>query len=107
MPDADTPADEGTAGEPALEPERAASDVILAIDIGATKVAAGLMTMRGELLDRSRAETERDVGPQSHFANLVAIVQEQLDRAERHHRVAVRAIGSASAGPIERNCDTV
>jgi len=82
-------------------------DVILAIDIGATKFAAGLMTLRGELLDRSRVETERDVGPQSHFATLVGIVQEQLERAERHHRLNVRAIGIASAGPVERNCETV
>jgi glucokinase len=82
-------------------------DVILAIDIGASKFAAGLMTFRGELLDRSRVDTERDVGPQSHFATLVGIVQEQLERAERHHRVKVRAIGISSAGPIERNCETV
>ena len=27
-------------------------DVMLAIDIGDTKLAAGLMTMKGELLDR-------------------------------------------------------
>ena len=33
---------------------------MLAIDIGGTKFAAGLMTPRGVLLDRSRAEVERD-----------------------------------------------
>lgn len=82
-------------------------EAILAVDIGASKFATGLMTMRGSLIDRSRVETERDVGPQSHFAALAGIVQEQLDRAERHHKVRVRAIGVASAGPIERGCETV
>lgn len=116
MSDGEASADSGRAPQasgadpdpdaPAPAPDRT-RDVILAIDIGSTKFAAGLLSMRGDLIDRSRTETERDVGPQSHFANLVGIVQEQLDRAERHHHVNVRAIGVASAGPIERNCETV
>jgi hypothetical protein len=45
------------------EAERADSrrEVILAIDIGGTKFASGLVTYRGELLDRSRVEVEADV----------------------------------------------
>ena len=82
-------------------------DVILAIDIGGTKFAAGLVTFRGALLDRSRVDIERDVGPQSHFAALAAIVNEQLEQARVHHHVRVRAIGIGCAGPIERNCETV
>jgi glucokinase len=82
-------------------------DVILAVDIGGTKFATGLMTARGVLLDRSRIEVEPDVGPQSHFAALASIVAEQLDRAESQHEVRVRAIGVGCAGPIERNCETV
>lgn len=87
-----------------VSPQR---DAILAIDIGGTKFAAGLVTMRGKLLDRSRVEVERDVGPQSHFAALVAIVGEQLEQARVHHDVRVRAIGIGCAGPVERNCETV
>ena len=82
-------------------------DVILAIDIGGTKFAAGLVTMRGELLDRSRVEVERDVGPQSHYAALVSIVDEQLQQASVHHGVRVRAVGIGCAGPVARNCETV
>ncbi|HEY3486331.1 MAG TPA: ROK family protein [Ilumatobacteraceae bacterium] len=82
-------------------------DVILAVDIGATKFAAGLMTMRGELLDRTRVMVERDVGPQSHFGALAGIVQQQLDQAHDHHDVRVRAIGVGCAGPITRNCEAV
>jgi glucokinase len=82
-------------------------DVVLAIDIGGTKFATGLMTFRGELLDRSRVDVERDVGPQSHLAALAAIVGEQLEQARSQHDVRVRAIGIGCAGPIERNCETV
>ncbi len=82
-------------------------DVVLAIDIGGSKFACGLVTMRGALLDRSRVEVAADVGPQSHFASLAAIVSEQLERAQIHHGVRVRAIGVGCAGPIERDCATV
>jgi glucokinase len=82
-------------------------EVILAIDIGGTKFEAGLVTFRGQLLSRTRTEVESDVGPQSHFANLLAVVNEQLEAARTRHHVRVRAIGVGSAGPIERNCETV
>jgi glucokinase len=88
-------------------PSGAQRDVILAIDIGGTKFASGLMTSRGALLDRSRIDVEADVGPQSHFSGLASIVAEQLDRAASQHDVRVRAIGIGCAGPIERNCETV
>jgi glucokinase len=82
-------------------------DVVLAVDIGGSKFAAGLMTFRGELLDRSRIDVERDVGPQSHLAGLATVVSEQLERARSQHAVRVRAIGIGCPGPIERNCETV
>ncbi len=82
-------------------------DVVLAVDLGGTKFAAGLMTMRGELLDRSRVEVERDVGPQSHLSALAGIVGEQLEQAVSQHGVRVRAIGIGCAGPIERHCESV
>lgn len=82
-------------------------DVILAIDIGGAEFAAGLMTFRGALLDRSRVDIERDVGPQSHYAALATIVGEQLEQAQIQHDVRVRAIGIGCAGPIERNCESV
>jgi glucokinase len=82
-------------------------DVILGIDIGGSKFSAGLVTFRGELLDRSITPLERDVGPQSHFAALARIVAEQLDQARDQHSVRVRAIGVGCPGPIERHCESV
>lgn len=85
------------------EPRR----VICAVDIGGTKFEAGLVTERGEMLDRTRVPVDPDVGPQSHFAALAGIVGEQLARARDHHRVEVMAIGIGCAGPIEPDCETV
>lgn len=82
-------------------------DVILGVDIGGTKFAAGLMTMRGTLLDRNRVEVDPDVGPQSHFAALASIVAEMRENAASQHGARIRAIGVGCAGPIERNCETV
>ena len=88
------------------EPGEKGVDVILAIDVGGDCFAAGLVTMRGELIDRSIVAAERDVGPQSHFATLVGIVREQLDHAE-DHGARVLAIGVGCAGPVEPQCETV
>lgn len=88
-------------------PREAKRDAILAIDIAESRFAAGLISFRGELLDRSRAEVETDVGPQSHFAALARIVAEQLDQARDQHGVRVRAIGVGCPGPIEPHCESV
>ncbi len=82
-------------------------DAILAVDIGGSTFSAGLMTFRGELLDRSVVDIESDVGPQSHFAAIVGIVNEQMEVAERSHHLRVRAVGIGCIGPIDRHCETV
>ena len=82
-------------------------DAILAVTIEEGHFTAGIVTLRGELVDRGRTEVDPDVGPQSHFASLARLVNEQRDRAREQHNVRVRAIGVGCAGPIERNCETV
>ena len=58
------------------------TNVVLGIDIGGTKFAAGLITARGELVARARVEVERDVGPESHWTALAGLVAEmQLQAA--------------------------
>lgn len=89
---------------PALAARR---DAIVAIDIAGPDFEVGIVTFRGDLLDRARVAIEFDVGPQSHFAALAKIVLEQLERARDQHGLRVRAIGVSCPGPIERNCETV
>lgn len=82
-------------------------DVVLAVDIGGTKFAAGLVTARGELIDRARVEVPKDALPEQHWDNLLGICRQQIDRARTRHNARVRAIGVGSAGPIERDVETV
>ena len=79
---------------------------MLAVDIGGTKFAAGLISTRGELLDRAVVLVDQNVGPEAHFKALTGIVEQQIDAAERHG-VRVACVGVGSAGPITRNCETV
>ena len=101
---------DGEAVEEPAEPEEPAvplRDVVLAVDIGGTKFAAGLVTARGELLDRGRVEVQRDVAPEVHFAGLATMIEELVERAEPQHGARIRAVGVGAAGPVERGLETV
>ena len=81
-------------------------DVVLGVDIGGTKFAAGLITARGELVARARVEVERDVGPESHWTSLAGLISDiEQQAAEQHARI--RCIGVGSAGPVSRQLETV
>jgi glucokinase len=82
-------------------------EVVLAIDIGATKMAAGLMTMRGELIDRTKVDVDPELNAIDLFDALAEIVQDMLDRASDHHDVKPVAVGVGCAGPVDVNVETV
>ena len=82
-------------------------DVVLAVDVGASHFQAGLVTSRGLLLDRARAEIEVDVGPESQYTALASIVTEMLERAGSRHSVAVRGLGVSSGGHASRGLEFV
>ncbi len=75
-------------------------DVVLAIDIGDTKLAAGLMTMKGELLDRDDVDIDFGLNADGLFASVNGIAQAQLDRARTHHNARPVAVGVGCAGPV-------
>ena len=75
-------------------------DVVLAIDIGDAKLAAGLMTMKGELLDRDDIDIDFSMNADALFASLNVIAQAQLERARTHHNARPVGIGVGCAGPV-------
>ena len=75
-------------------------DVVLAIDIGDAKLAAGLMTMKGELLDRDDVAIDYGMTADSLFGTLTEIAQAQLDRARTHHNARPVAVGVGCVGPV-------
>jgi glucokinase len=102
-PDAEPGDLERSDAQPADPDEPPRPKAVLAIDIGGTKFAVGIVTSRGELLDRSIGLVERDVGPEVHFAMLAELIAEQRRVADEHHRVDIVAAGIGSAGPIAPN----
>ncbi|MEO7369500.1 MAG: ROK family protein [Ilumatobacteraceae bacterium] len=75
-------------------------DVILAIDVGDARLAAGLMTMKGELLDRDDVDIDFGLNAEALFASLNIIVQAQLERARTHHNARPAAVGVGCVGPV-------
>ncbi|MDA3031090.1 MAG: ROK family protein [Actinomycetota bacterium] len=81
-------------------------DVILAVDIGGTKFAAGLVTARGELIARARVEVERDVGPESHYTSFATLVTEMQQQAIGQG-ARIRAVGVGAVGPVTHQLETI
>lgn len=82
------------------------SDVVLAVDLAGGAFDAGLVTWRGDLLDRSRLAIDPDKGAARLFDDLAHVVDLQRERAAQHG-VKIRAVGVACPGPIGRDLSTV
>jgi glucokinase len=87
-----------------MRPDR---DLIIAIDIGGTKMAAGLMTLRGELIDREQVAVDHSMNENELFDELIGIVDDMAVRAAEHHEMTPIAIGVGCAGPVEANVEAV
>ena len=82
-------------------------DVVLAVDIGGSKLAVGLVTMQGELIDRDEVAVNHDLQADALFATLRELLESQMERARGHHHVRPIATGVGAAGPIAPNCETI
>ena len=61
-----------------MRPDR---DLIVTIDIGGTKMAAGLMTLRGDLVDREQVAVDHALNDSELFESLMGIVGDMTTRA--------------------------
>ena len=82
-------------------------ETALAIDIGGTKFAAGLVTRSGDLLDRTQVRVDHGASADELFEDLAGAVNQMLARARDHHGVSPLVVGVGSAGPIASNVETV
>lgn len=101
MTDDDQHPEGDTDEEPSAEtPAVKKRDVIVGVDIGGDRVSVGLLTTRGELIDRERF----DLDPRSTADGLVDRLTETLhpliDRAHDRHHARPIAVGVATMGPI-------
>lgn len=82
-------------------------DLALAIDIGGSKIAVGLVTRNGELIDRTQFVVNTQDSSEELFDDLSRAVDAQLLRAVEHHGVRPSVVGVGSAGPITANVETI
>jgi glucokinase len=82
-------------------------DLALSIDIGGSKIAVGLVTRNGELIDRTQFVVNAQDSSEELFDDLTRAVDAQLLRAVDHHGVRPSVVGVGSAGPITANVETI
>jgi len=82
-------------------------DVVVAVDIGGSKMAAGLMTLQGELIDRDRVPVNHELNGEALFVSLQGLIESQVQRAIGHHGVRPVAVGVGCAGPITPQTESV
>jgi len=95
----------GGHADPGLDPTGCA----LAIDIGGTKFAAGLVTERGEIASARRILNPQGDDPAELFGSLVEVVDSVLHAAgiEPDEAKVLPGIGIATAAPLDRYAGTV
>jgi glucokinase len=81
--------------------------VVLAVDVGTTQFQVGLVTPRGVLIDRRSADIEVDVGPESHYTALAALVTEMLDESTGRHATVPAGIGATCGGRVTNGLELV
>lgn len=82
-------------------------DVALAIDVGGTKIAVGLVTRTGELLDREILRVDHRDTADELWDEVVRLVRSQCDAAVNRHGSRVVVCGIGSAGPMTKNAESV
>lgn len=86
-------------------PRSASGELCLAVDVGGTKLAAGLVDRRGELRGTSRLPTPAGTDGEALFGRLLQLVDEVLAAPDAERGVA--ACGVGCGGPMASGGETV
>ena len=82
-------------------------DVLLALDIGGTKIAAGLVTREGNVIDRGRIAVRSNQSDENLFNDVAQLVDAMLTKARGQHGAQPIALGVGCAGPMTENAELV
>ena len=80
-------------------------ELALAVDIGGSKMAVGLVDRRGTLIDRESVRTDRDKNANDLFDSLAALITRQIQRGVERHGSRIAVVGIAKGqrtGPVQR-----
>jgi len=72
----------------------------LGLDLGGTKILAGLADAQGNIITRSRKETEAELGEDKIIENMIETIEEVLNKAGVS-KDQVRTLGIGSPGPLD------
>src|SRR5271169_5092772 len=73
--------------------------LIIGIDVGGTKVAGGLITLKGRLVASAVVPTRADEGFKVSYGQIVQLVENLIEQAHGKHNL--RGIGICAPGPLE------
>jgi glucokinase len=80
--------------------KNASSKPVIGIDLGATKILAGVVAADGEILGTAKRATKAQAGPDAVVDRIVKTVREAADAADVDLE-ALAAIGSGAPGPLD------
>src|SRR5690349_11004508 len=80
---------------------RSDSGVFLALDIGGTKIAGGIVDAEGALLQRATVPTEAPHGSARIIANALKLARDLLQSHQQISPIPVVALGVGSVGQID------
>lgn len=83
------------------------TELTLAIDIGGTKFAVGLVNRAGELVERDQVRVDHGATSDELWEDLAGIVEATMERARHHHGAVPSVVGVGSAGPITPNVESI
>ena len=87
---------------PMSDTDRAPSiDAVLALDLGASRVRAGVVDGAGRVVARAEARTPVEAGPQGVVATAVGMLRRVRDEAPPAVRDAIAGVGIAAVGPLD------
>ena len=76
-------------------------DAVLALDLGASRVRAGVVDGSGRVVARAEARTPVEAGPQGVVATAVGMLRRVRDEAPPAVRDAIAGVGIAAPGPLD------
>jgi len=83
----------------------AMDSLVIGVDVGGTKVAGGLVTMKGRLVSSLTVPTRADKGFATSFGQVVHLIGRLVDRAGGRQRIA--GIGLCAPGPLDTNAGII
>src|SRR5271170_6203796 len=85
---------------------RAANELIIGVDVGGTKVAAGLVDSAGEIQRQVRTPMVSDQNAEAGLTAVRGAIDKLLE-GDREHAAKIRGIGICAPGPLDPVTGTI